>query len=272
MKHFFLLLIAPFMLVAHSSFADNKPVSFGVGSYWWGTEVSGGLYGEVDPSFISSSSVTIRPLELSFSSFYTEPENNGSFFGYLEHSNKWLPHIRLSYTTLANQGTNGLFFHPALTEPADVLVGEIDVSHWDLGLYYKVINNDYSQLSLGLNGRVIEGSLTLDAIIHFTSSDARWKTSSDISSELLLLYADLKFFLPLGFSLESTIMGGKNSSEEGLDASIMAQYTSPVGIAVGAGYRIFDSKLTSETNNNIVTELNSDLQFKGFFLQLAYHY
>lgn len=271
MKSIKCLFIAAICLVATASYAD-KPVNFGIGGYWWSTFVEGGLSGNVDPELLSNN--TEVRLDLNFDSFSTELENNSHVFAYLEFQDGYMPkpNIKLSHTALTNGGYDGNILIPNITNTGsgyssslyDIRYGEIDLSHSDISIYYRALKSAV-WLDIGLTGRFIQGQFTLD----YTDYDFIYE--ADISTNLVLLYSRAYLPLPFGFSLEATAIGGKNSSEKGLDITLLAQYKTPIGIAAGIGYRQFDATLVSEAATPL-KEITTDLQFKGLFLQLAYHY
>jgi len=222
----------------------------------WQTEIDGSL------------TIDEADYDLSTDNFEFEKENNSTFSFRAENDTPWVPNIYLATTRLTHEGAGTLYYgtdNLGLPRAYDVGVGEVDMSHIDLSLYYNVFEHQLAEVSVGLTGKFFIGELSLRDI-NGTTQDL----DSDLNSEFPFIYfgLDSEPLENLRFSMDAHY--GKDSEQEGLDLALEASYTFKNNVGLGIGYQILETTL--ESKQDTLGLLISDLNFEGGFARIFYVY
>lgn len=225
--------------------ADAIGVHLGAGQ--WQTEIDGSL-GQDDTS--------INDLDFNQS-------NNNILYAALEHPIPLLPNIRVQYAKLEHQGSatlNTTFTLNNVTVPASVPFDtNIELTYTDAIAYYELLDN-WVNLDLGLGIRYFEGygeTITGNARV----DDASFEAVAP------MLYADAQFDLPLtGLSIGANAQGFSYQDSEFTEFNVRVAYMFDSVADIGAelGYR--------QLNISQKDDLNIDVDFKGPYLALKFHF
>ncbi len=191
--------------------------------------------------------------------------SNAFYFVALEHPVRFVPNIRLAYTLLDHNG-KGSWQVDGICEPC-AIKGGIDLSHVDISPYYKVVNNRWVSLDLGLTARIFTGGLTGKG----TSGAAEGiKFNSSIDSTYALGFANLQFHVSdTGLSFGTLLNAGGTNKETATDIDAYLAYASPIGVGITAGYRYLDIELQSDAKfMGGKVKLQTDVQASGPYLGL----
>lgn len=191
--------------------------------------------------------------------------SNAFYFVALEHPVTAVPNIRLAYTMLDHNG-EGSWQVDGICEPC-AIKGGIDLSHVDISPYYKVVNNRWLSLDLGLTARIFTGSLTGTGTSGLATGI---KFNSSIDSTYALALADLRFHVAdTGLSFGTLINAGGTNKETAIDIDAYLAYASPIGVGITAGYRYLDIELQSDAKfMGGKVKLQTDVQASGPYLGL----
>ena len=180
----------------------------------------------------------------------------------LEHPIPLLPNIRFQSIELDSTGSNAI-------SPLDPLIfngvsysgtvtSTFDLSHNDIVLYYEILDN-WINLDIGLDIKIFDGEMIL--------TDAAFTETVPIDETIPLLYLSARFDLPFsGFYIGAEIMGASTSDNSLEDTSIMLGYESDSGLGFEGGYKKFSLEI------NDVTDINTDLEYDGIYLNGYYHF
>lgn len=191
--------------------------------------------------------------------------SNAFYFVALEHPVPVVPNIRLAYTALNHKG-KGSWQVDSICNPC-AIKGGVDLSHVDISPYYKVVNNRWLSLDLGLTARIFVGDLSGEG----TSGAATGvKFKSAIDSTYGLIFAELQFHVSdTGLSFGSLLNAGGSNKEKATDIDTYLVYASPIGVGFKAGYRYLDIDLASDAKfMGGKVKLQTDMQVTGPYLGL----
>lgn len=239
-----------------------------------------------------------------------EPQNH--YFVGVEHSLYFLPNVRISSTAMKTTGNSnssqafgfgGEDFPPEAELAVPVheyivnkeletnLDTRLNIRYIDYTLYYKLFNNDFFSLDLGLTARDFDGTVTITGttrIVALTdvldhpghtpdhvgseiSAEASVQGKMNINDTVAMINVSTGFKLPLkSLSLFAQGDYSLKSDHPVLDTQVGLSYEIDnrrvKGFNVTLGYRL--TKMTFEE----VGSLSTDLEFKGAFVGLVAHF
>ena len=223
-------------------------IGFKIGVNYWEPDLTGSFIGD-DP--------TDTPIDLVGDLGLEDPTPTNLIFT-LEHPIPLLPNIRYQNIDLDSSGSSS---SSSFTYEGQPYVGPVnstlDLSHDDIVLYYEILDN-WINLDIGLDVKIFDGEAALSG----SSS-----TTVPIDETIPLLYLSARFDLPFsGFYIGADLNGasvGDNSIE---DTSIMLGYESGNGLGFEGGIKKFSLEL------NDVTNVNTNLEYDGIYLNGYYHF
>ena len=180
----------------------------------------------------------------------------------LEHPIPLLPNIRYQSLDLDSMGSNVILPADALIFNGQSFSGTVtstfDLSHNDIVLYYEILDN-WINLDIGLDIKIFDGEVTLD--------DGGIPNPVPIDETIPLLYLSARFDLPFsGFYIGADLNGASSSDNSIEDTSLMLGYESDSGLGIEGGIRKFSLEL------NDVTDVNTNLEYDGIYLNGYYHF
>ncbi len=206
-----------FSLLPFTASADF--IGFAVGAAYWNPDPSG------DITYMNSGSNDFSDdLKLGDS-------QENVLWAVIEHPVPMLPNIKLVKTTLGLEGRNGTLN----ADFGDVNAGlpgvntDLTLDQIDAIFYYEILDN-WVNLDLGLNFKIIDGSAKV--------SRQPFSTKEDFTATVPLLYGNAVFELPFtGFSagLEASLLSVNDNSVTDMTATV--GYESDIGLGVLAGLR-----------------------------------
>jgi len=222
-------------------------VGFKIGASYWKPDLTGSIKGDID----------VTPIDL-VGDLGLDDITPSNLVLTLEHPIPLLPNIRFQNIDLDssgfNQNANFTYQGQPYTGP---VTSTFDLSHNDIVLYYEILDN-WINLDIGLDVKVFDGEVALSG----SSS-----TMVPIDETIPLLYLSARFDLPFsGFYIGADLNGasaGDNSIE---DSSIMLGFESDSGLGFEGGIKKFSLEL------NDVTDVNTNLEYDGIYLNGYYHF
>jgi len=246
------VLVLSILLVLGMTSVRADFVGFKIGASYWEPDLSGSVTGDT---------VGDTPINLVGDLGLDSPSPSNLVLT-LEHPIPLLPNIRFQSLELDSTGSNVIL-------PADALIfngvsysgtvtSTFDLSHNDIVLYYEILDN-WVNLDIGLDIKIFDGDVIL--------TDAAFTDTVLIDETIPLLYLSARFDLPFsGFYIGADLNGasaGDNSIE---DTSIMLGYESDSGLGIEGGIKKFSLEL------NDVTDVNTNLEYDGIYLNGYYHF
>lgn len=189
-------------------------------------------------------------------------KDNSYAFVAIEHPIPVLPNIRLTLTQLLAEADNVLSreitFNDRTYSASTAIRAEVDLSFTDATFYYEVLDN-WLSLDLGLTARNFDGFAKIDS----NGSLNRY----DFNETLPLLYVNAEAALPFtGLSVRAKLQGLSIDDSSLTDSQISLAYESSIGLGGEVGYR----NMTIELDD--LSDLSSDLESKGAFAGVTYHF
>jgi outer membrane protein len=223
-------------------------VGFKIGASYWAPDISGSFIGD-------------NPLDTSIDlvgDLGIEDISTSNLVLTLEHPIPLLPNIRYQNIDLDSSGSSS---SSGFIYEGDTYVGPVsstfDLSHDDIVLYYEILDN-WINLDIGLDIKIFDGEVALSG----SSS-----TTVPIDETIPLLYLSARFDLPFsGFYIGADLIGASTGDNSLEDTSIMLGYESDSGLGFEGGYKKFSLEL------NDVTDVNTDLEYDGIYLNGYYHF
>mgnify|MGYP000257901800 CR=1 FL=1 len=212
--------------------------------------------------------------------FNLDDKQQGSFFIALEHPIPFIPNLKISSTSLETQGVTTLdseftFGNEVFAVGAEVSAG-FDVSYIDYTLYYEFFDNGLFSFDFGLTGRDFSGDVSVSTQINTAPvgdtpiySTATGNIATDeivpmvyVSSTVGLPFTGLNVFAEGNFlSLDDhTLYDYQAGVSYDVINNIMVDFNLTVG------YRSVKLQLED------LSDLYSDLEFKGVFIGAVVHF
>lgn len=242
-----ILLLSLCATFALSANADS--LGFEVGAAYWGAKASG------DFSYKGDN------IDLEKDLGYGDKKNTNFVWASFEHPIPIIPNIKIQHTTFdqsKSKNTNVVFDDKRY---AGNVNSSIKLNQTDFILYYKVLDN-WANLDLGVNAKYLNASVSMNSEDPLVPS-----SSKDLNYVIPMLYGKAKFDLPLtGLSIESDLSYVYYDSSKFYDLKGGLVYETSFGLGATAGYRAQKIKL------NDISDVNSDINIKGFYAGLFYHF
>ena len=223
-----------------------------IGAQGWNTSTSGG--------FADSSSTA---------SFNFDDETNGAAYIAVEHPVPFLPNLKVNYTGLDTAGVTNLetsftFDGNLYTAESDVLT-DAEITSTDIILYYELFDNDLISFDVGLNGKVIDGTL----LVEDQASNTRGM--EEFSGVVPMVYSRVQVGLPFT-GLAAYAEGSYLSLDDHTlsDYQIALTYSFIESLAVDMtlqlGYR------NVEIDIEDLDDIYADMEYDGAFAGLEIHF
>lgn len=223
-----------------------------IGAQGWNTSTSGG--------FADSSSTA---------SFNFDDETNGAAYIAVEHPVPFLPNLKVNYTGLDTAGVTNLetsftFDGNLYTAESNVLT-DAEITSTDIILYYELFDNDLISFDVGLNGKVIDGTL----LVEDQASNTRGM--EEFSGVVPMVYSRVQVGLPFT-GLAAYAEGSYLSLDDHTlsDYQIALTYSFIESLAVDMtlqlGYR------NVEIDIEDLDDIYADMEYDGAFAGLEIHF
>lgn len=223
-------------------------VGLNIGSSFWNPDVSGSF----NSTNNASNDVSVKG---------TNKKSQQSVTISFEHPIPAVPNIKFKDAPLSSSSSSNLsnsinFDNKSFSGK---ISSTLDVSHKDLVLYYKLLDN-WVNLDLGLNFKTFEGQVVLN-------DSSNNNGTVNINETIPLIYFAARFDLPFtGFYVSTDIQKISLVSSTADDSTLMVGYESSSGIGIEGGYKEFSLKL-DETN-----KLNTALDYNGLYINGYIHF
>ncbi len=223
-----------------------------IGAQGWNTSTSGG--------FADSSSTA---------NFNFDDETNGAAYIAVEHPVPFLPNLKVNYTGLDTAGVTNLetsftFDGNLYTAESNVLT-DAEITSTDIILYYELFDNDLISFDVGLNGKVIDGTL----LVEDQASNTRGM--EEFSDVVPMVYSRVQVGLPFT-GLAAYAEGSYLSLDDHTlsDYQIALTYSFIESLAVDMtlqlGYR------NVEIDIEDLDDIYADMEYDGAFAGLEIHF
>ncbi|RDV24018.1 TIGR04219 family outer membrane beta-barrel protein [Alteromonas aestuariivivens] len=223
-----------------------------VGAQAWQQDTSGG--------FADSNSV---------SSFNFDDETNSAAYIALEHPIPLVPNIKLNYTTMDTGGSTSLndnFTFDGELFPAGTEVMTVaELTTTDFILYYELFDNDLISFDIGVNGKYIDGTFSVE------ESASNTMGTQDFSGVIPMLYSRVQVGLPftgLGAYAEGSYLSFDDHEVSDYQVALTYSFIESLAIdmTLQLGYR------NAEINIEDLDDIYADMTFDGAFAGLEIHF
>ena len=226
--------------------ASADTVGFEVGAAYWGAKTSGDFNYKGDT------------IDLEKDLGYGD-KNTNFIWASFEHPVPIIPNLKIQHTSFdesQSTNTNKVFDGKIYS---GVVNSSIKLNQTDFILYYELLDN-WINLDFGINAKYLNASFSMDSATQSAST-------TDLNYVVPMLYAKAKFELPLsGLSVESDISYISYDSSAFYDIKGGVSYETTFGLGATAGYRAEKLKIDD------ISDFNSDIDIKGFYAGLFYHF
>ncbi|MBP7770118.1 MAG: TIGR04219 family outer membrane beta-barrel protein [Aliarcobacter sp.] len=228
--------------------ANADTFGFEVGAAAWNANISG------DFSYKGSK------IDLEKDLGYDD-RNTNFMWATFEHPIPLIPNIKIQHTKVEDSASkninNNLIFNNKIY--TGTVNSSINLNQTDFIAYYEILDN-WLNLDLGVNAKYLDTSVSMDSATQSASS-------KNVKEVIPMLYAKVKFELPFsGLALESDLSYITYDSSEFYDFKGGLVYETNFGLGAIAGYRAEKIKL------NDISDVDSDINIKGFYGGLYYHF
>jgi len=226
--------------------ASADTVGFEVGAAYWGAKTSGDFNYKGDT------------IDLEKDLGYGD-KNTNFIWASFEHPVPIIPNLKIQHTSFdESQSTNTNKVFDGKTY-SGVVNSNLKLNQTDFILYYELLDN-WVNLDFGINAKYLNASFSMDSATQSAST-------KDLNYVVPMLYAKAKFELPLsGLSVESDISYISYDSSAFYDIKGGVSYETTFGLDATAGYRAEKLKIDD------ISDFNSDIDIKGFYAGLFYHF
>ena len=226
--------------------ASADTVGFEVGAAYWGAKTSGDFNYKGDT------------IDLEKDLGYGD-KNTNFIWASFEHPVPIIPNLKIQHTSFdESQSTNTNKVFDGKTY-SGVVNSNLKLNQTDFILYYELLDN-WVNLDFGINAKYLNASVSMDSATQSAST-------KDLNYVVPMLYAKAKFELPLsGLSVESDISYISYVSSAFYDVKGGVSYETTFGLGATAGYRAEKLKIDD------ISDFNSDIDIKGFYAGLFYHF
>jgi outer membrane protein len=202
--------------------------------------------------------------------FNFSDKSQSSYYVALEHPVPLLPNILLQHNQLESAGNTtlnaGFNFAGKSYTAGTALYNQIDLTNTDYILYYEFIDNDLFSLDLGLNGKHIDGSVSV------TDTAANGLNATQDASQLIpMLYSAAIIGLPLtGLDIfaKGSFVSYDGSRVYDVQAGIAYALLDNMAVdfRLKVGYRAVNLRLDD------IDDLYANLDFNGVFAGVELHF
>jgi outer membrane protein len=239
------------LITAISGAATADFVGLNIGAAQWTPDLSG--------SFSSGSAASI---DLNSDLGYSD-QTSTSLSVSFEHPIPMIPNVKYTGYDLSSKSKS------TLTSPITFdgnsysanISSTLDLSHNDLVLYYELLDN-WINIDIGLDLKKFDGRVSISDLDNSSNS-----SSITVDETIPLFYLAARVDLPFtGLYVSANIQQlsvGDNSVE---DSTLLIGYESSMGLGIEGGFKTFTLELNDASN------LNTNLQYDGLFLNGYYHF
>lgn len=227
-------------------------VGLNIGANRWTPDITGSFSSENT----GSSSISLND-DLGYND-HTSNSINISF----EHPIPFIPNVKFQGSDLnasSNANVSSLTFD-GLPYTGDIN-STLDLSHNDIALYYEILDN-WINIDIGLDLKTFDGKVSIKDLDNPSNT-----SSIEVDETIPMIYIAARVDLPFtGFYVGANIQQlsiGDNSAE---DTTLMVGYESSVGLGIEGGIKSFNLELNDASN------LNTDLEYDGLYLNGFYHF
>lgn len=223
-----------------------------LGAQGWSNETSGG--------FAQNESLA---------NFDFEDETNTSFYVALEHPIPLIPNVKAVRTTLDTAGLtqlDGTFtFGDEVYALNSRLQTTADLTTTDLILYYELLDNDIVSFDVGLSGKLVDGDVLV------VDTDTQQTSAESFSVVVPMVYSRFALGIPLtglGAYVEGSFLSIDDNTVTDYQAAITYNFIESLAIdmTLQAGYRATTIEIED------IDDIFADLEFKGAFIGLQFHF
>jgi len=225
----------------HAANADF--VGLNIGAYAWSPDISGTVQTGSDSK-----------IRLQNDLGYNDESSNGLSIS-LEHPVPALPNVRYQTIDLSSSSrttSSGIQFNG--TTYTGTINSTLDLSHQEIVLYYEMLDN-WINIDLGLDLKMFDGEVGIN------------NDRVTIDETVPMLYLSARVDLPFtGFYVGANLQQlslGDNSAE---DTTLLIGYESKAGLGIEGGFKTFTLDL------NDASDLDTNLEYDGLFLNGYFHF
>ncbi|QJR81614.1 TIGR04219 family outer membrane beta-barrel protein [Alteromonas pelagimontana] len=223
-----------------------------VGAQGWRTSTSGGF---ADDNTVAD--------------FNFDDKTQGAYYIALEHPIPFVPNLKLGRTGLDTSGATTLdssfTFEGDLYTAASTVATQVNLDATDIILYYEIFDNDLVSLDLGINGKYIDGSLS----VADEASDTRG--TADFSGIVPMAYSRVQFGLPftgLGAYAEGSYLSFDDHKISDYQIALTYSFIESLAVdmTVQLGYRNVDIDIDD------LDDVYADMSYDGGFIGVEVHF
>ncbi|MCW8109622.1 TIGR04219 family outer membrane beta-barrel protein [Alteromonas ponticola] len=227
-----------------------------VGGQGWQTDTSG--------SFADTNSLA---------NFNFDDETNTAFYVAVEHPLPLIPNLKVNHTSLDSQGKTTLqsdFTFNGTTYLAETGVSTLsDITTTDFILYYELFDNDLVSFDVGLNGKYVDGMLTVSPIA--AEEESAVEGSREFSGVVPMVYSRVQVGLPftgLAAYAEGSYLSIDDHKLSDFQVAVTYAFIDSLAVdmTVQVGYRRVNIDIEDLDN------VYADLEYDGAFAGLEIHF
>jgi hypothetical protein len=250
---------------------SSEEVGLYLGTQIWQSEASG-AFGE----------------ENTITDFNLNKEQQINYFIDVKHPLSFLPHARISKTTVDTSGqttlTQKISFNDRIFSAGEVVDGRFNVSYTDYTFYYELVNNEKFSFELGLTARDLNGDATLtgvqkpctvpdpapnDPCIELEGTSYTGNIATDTINPMLYVASNISLPLSnLTAFAQANVLSIKDHTlsdyQIGFNYELMKIMM--MDFNMNFGYRVVKMELKN------LNSLSTDLKFKGAFVGMVAHF
>lgn len=175
-----------------------------------------------------------------------------------EHPIPLLPNIKIQHTKIEDSSSkvsNVTFDNKTFSGN---ISSNIQLNQTDFIAYYELLDN-WMNFDFGINAKYLDASISI--------KDDGQSSKKDVDYLIPMLYAKARFDLPFsGLSLETDLSYASYRESEFYDFKGGLLYETAFGIGGTFGYR------TEQLQLDDISDVNSDIEIKGVYAGLYYHF
>lgn len=184
--------------------------------------------------------------------------NTNFVWASFEHPIPLIPNIKIQHTKIddSSSSTSNVAFDNKVF--SGNISSNIQLNQTDFIAYYELLDN-WINLDFGVNAKY------LDALVSI--KDASQSSRKNVDYLIPMFYAKARFDLPFsGLSLETDLSYVSFSESEFYDFKAGLLYETAFGLGGTLGYR------TEQLQLNDISDIDSDIEIKGVYAGLYYHF
>ena len=201
--------------------------------------------------------------------FNLSDETQSTGYVAFEHPVPFVPNIKLNYTSLDTQGNTQLdsgftFDGDLYTAESEVYTG-IDLNSTDIILYYELFDNDLISFDLGINGKYVDGALSV------REESTATRGATDFSGVIPMAYSRVQVGLPftgLGAYAEGSYLSFDDHTFSDYQLALTYSFIESLAVdmTLQLGYRSVEMDIED------LDGVYADMSFDGAFAGLELHF